>query len=308
MRQKYLYIILATILFSTMEIALKMAGAQYNPHQLNFLRFFIGGLILLPLALKNIKAKKLSLNSSDVKFFLLQGFICVVISMSCFQLAVNSGKASTVAVLFSSNPVFLILFAYFILKEEIYHHHLLTLTLSLIGIIFIMNPFQMASSKLGVILTLISAISFAFYGIISKTKKDRYGGITHTCLSFLFGSLELFILIELTHLKPIANWLNSLGLTDLVRVPIITGIHLSSLPALIYISIFVTGLGYTFYFLAIEQSSAATASLVFYLKPALAPVLALTILKEAIVPTTIIGIILLVSGSAVTFIAQKQQS
>ena len=35
----YLFIALATILFSTMEIALKLISADFHPMQLNFIRF-----------------------------------------------------------------------------------------------------------------------------------------------------------------------------------------------------------------------------------------------------------------------------
>lgn len=49
---------------------------------------------------------------------MLTGFLCVVVSMTLFQLAVVYDKASTVAVLFSCNPIFAILFALLILREK----------------------------------------------------------------------------------------------------------------------------------------------------------------------------------------------
>jgi drug/metabolite transporter (DMT)-like permease len=50
-----------------------------------------------------------------------------------------------------------------------------------------------------------------------------------------------------------------------------------------------------------EETSASTASIVFYIKPALAPILALIILKEAIDLSTIIGIVLIIIGSIINF-------
>jgi len=63
----------------------------------------------------------------------------------------------------------------------------------------------------------------------------------------------------------------------------------------------VTGLGYSFYILAMEETSASTTSIVFFIKPALAPILALIILKEAIALNTIIGISLIVIGCVINF-------
>ena len=42
-----LYIVLTALAFGTMEIALKIAGSSFTTFQLTFLRFFIGGLLLL---------------------------------------------------------------------------------------------------------------------------------------------------------------------------------------------------------------------------------------------------------------------
>jgi drug/metabolite transporter (DMT)-like permease len=67
----------------------------------------------------------------------------------------------------------------------------------------------------------------------------------------------------------------------------------------LYICLGVTGLGYAAYFTAIERSSAATASLVFYLKPAVAPVMAMAFLGETVAPGSWAGIALVCAGSAV---------
>ena len=308
MKKAYLYIIFSTILFSSMEIALKLTINQFNPVQLTFLRFFIGAIMLLPLSIKNIKAKNLSLNINDFVFFMLEGFICVVISMSFYQLSLIYNKASIVAILFSCNPIFVIFFAYFILKEKINKKTISSLILSILGMICIMNPFYQSNSVIGIVFVLLSAITFAFYGVSGKKRSSRYGSIISSCFCFLMGSTEMFILILISKIKPVSTWLTSIGLRKFANVPILQGVNLNSLPSLIYIGLFVTGLGYTFYFLAMEKASAATASLIFYIKPALAPILAFIILHESILPNTFAGIILIIAGSSITFISNKQAS
>lgn len=308
MKKGYLYILLATILFSSMEIALKLVASIFNPIQLTFLRFLIGALILMPFALNIMKKKHLKLNKNDYKFFLAEGFICVVVSMTFFQMGVLNCKASIVAILFSCNPIFVIPFAYFMLDEKVYKATIVSLIISIIGMIVIMNPANMTSSVSGIIFTLISAVTFALYGVVGKKKSARYGGIVSSSFCFLFGSLEMLALILISKISFVANALTGVGLKTFANISVFQGIRLATLPNLIYIGIFITGLGYTFYFLAMEETSAATASLVFYIKPALAPILALIILHESIALNTIAGIALIIASSCITFISNSRRA
>ena len=66
---------------------------------------------------------------------------------------------------------------------------------------------------------------------------------------------------------------------------------------MLYICIGVTGGGYAFYFMAIEETSASTASLVFFFKPVLSPILAVLILHEAVPINMVIGVLLILAGS-----------
>jgi drug/metabolite transporter (DMT)-like permease len=96
--------------------------------------------------------------------------------------------------------------------------------------------------------------------------------------------------------------LTTAGLKTFANIPVIRGITLASLPSLIFIGVFITGFGYSFYFLAMEKTSVATSSIVFYLKPALAPILSLIVLKEAFGINTLIGIGLILISSFITLL------
>ena len=303
MKKAYIYILLSTVLFSTMEIMLKITSSDYNPVQLTFLRFLIGTIILFPLAVKGLNSRNCHLKMNDFLFFSATGFICIVISMIFFQLAVMYSEASVVAVLFSCNPVFVIVFAFFILHQKIHRHTVISLIISLAGITVLINPLHMTGSVTGFVLSILSAVTFALYGVIGTTRSERYGSVALTCFSFLFGSAEMFILILITRIHSVAAFLNDAGFSSFANVPIFHGIIASSIPSLLYIGVCVTGLGYTFYFLAMEKSSAATASIVFFIKPALAPILALIILHEAITPSKGAGILLILTGSLISLIA-----
>lgn len=306
LKQGYLYIILSTFLFSSMEITIKLISLQLNPIQISFLRFFIGGILLLPFALKKLKIKNIYLSKNDFIFFSIEGFIFIVVSMTFFQLSILNSKASIAAILFCCNPIFLIPLAYFLLKEKIYKHTVISLFSSTIGILCIINIFNLTNNLKGIIFCLLSTFTFALYSIIGKMRIEKYGGIVLSCFSFIIGSLELLVFIFITRFSVISNWLTVHNLKVFADIPILSGISLQNIPYLIYISMFITCLGYSFYFLSMDLTSASTASLVFFIKPALAPILSLIILKETIYPNILLGIILITIGSSITFISNTK--
>jgi len=297
MKKGYLYIILTTIIFSTMEIALKMVSGVFNPIQLTFTRFFIGGLFLIPFAVQALRQKHAAITSSDLKYFAFLGFLGIFISMILYQLAVQNTKASVVAVLFSCNPVFVTIFAFFLVKEAIHKNNIIALILEVIGSVIIINPLHVKLSILGITLTIASTLIFALYGVFGKRRSAKYGGIVITCFSFLFGAAEMLVVIALSHIPSVAAWLSSEGLAMFSNIPLFSGYTWAVLPIVTYICIINSGIGYACYFTAMEKTSAQTASLVFFFKPILAPILALIILHEVIPVNMLIGILFILIGS-----------
>ena len=292
-----------TLLFSSMEIALKSVAGRFNPLELNFLRFTIGGLFLLPFALRSLKKRGSVLTAHDAGFFALSGLVCVVASMTLYQLAIQYCKASIVAILFSCNPVFVLPLAALFLKEKIHGYNVATLAASLVGMLCIVNPFNAGAEGERTRPRSVGRFRDSLRGlrVMGKTRGGRIGGLATTAFSFLFGSAELIVLILLSNLPAIAQGLTGTGLAEFAHIPFFKGLDFGVLPIFAYISLCVTGIGFASYFMAIEETSASTAALVFYIKPALAPLLALLILGESIAPSTIAGIVLIAIGSAISF-------
>jgi drug/metabolite transporter (DMT)-like permease len=300
----YYYVAAATLLFSSMEVALKSIAGRFNALELNFLRFAIGGLFLLPLALRSLRSRGCRPRAGDLGFLALSGLACVVVSMTLYQLAIESCKASIVATLFSCNPAFVMILAAAFLGERIRPYSIASMLASLGGMACIMasslaEAGASAAGGAGLVLTAASALAFAGYSVMGKARGGRLGALATTALSFILGSAELAILIAVGRVPTVARWLGAAGLGRFAGVPFFAGLDLAVLPAFAYVSLCVTGLGYAAYFMALEKGSAASASLVFYIKPALAPLLAFLILGEDISPGTMAGIGLIAVGSAV---------
>ena len=67
MKKVITYIILTAFLFGTMEIALKIAGSTFDSIQLTFLRFLIGGLVLAPFGVAEIRKDNIKITKEVIK-------------------------------------------------------------------------------------------------------------------------------------------------------------------------------------------------------------------------------------------------
>ncbi|MBQ3320474.1 MAG: DMT family transporter [Spirochaetia bacterium] len=279
-KKSVLYIIITALCFGTMEVALKIGGSTFTALQMNFLRFLIGGLLLLPLALKELKRRQITLTMGDWGYMTLLGVLGISFSMSFFQIGVMYLNANTAAIIISCNPVFTMLFAHFLVHDRFTSDKATVLCICLVGLLFVANPFHMAAGNTpkGFLYMLIAMVSFALYSSLGNIRAKRLGGAIQTCIPFLIASaVNLLILI-------------------LLKEPIFSGISIKSAPVLLYIGFIVTGLGYYTYLGAIEMVGPSNASISFFLKPVVAVVSAALILHEAVTWNIVLGIAIILAG------------
>lgn len=278
--RKYLWILGTGIAFGTMEIALKIAGNSFTAMQLTFLRFFIGGLILLPFALKDWKRRDFWPSRGDLGFLALLGILNICFSMTMFQLGVMRTNANLAAVIMSINPIFTAVFAHFIVNDRFTRKKAIILGLSIIGLIIVANPFDLGENNqvLGIAFMLLASLSFGLYTALGKLRIQKIGGMGLNSFSFLIGSSTQLILILL------------------MDEPIIAGINLDTLGVLLYVSVIVTGFGYFCLMKAVESCGPAVASYAFFVKPVIAVGLAAIILKEPLTWNIALGVIIIVGS------------
>lgn len=284
MKKVITFICLTALLFGTMEVALKSGGSQLDSVQLTFLRFFIGGIILIPFSVMERKNFTTKIENKDCLWLFAVGIMGITISMLCFQLGVERCNAGTAASLICLNPLFTVAIAHVFTEEKIDKYKGIALAIGLVAAIFMIRPWEVqeGNTVLGIVLMLIASSTFGAYTVMGKKTIAKVGIFTQTALSFIFGSTILLIFMIATH-RPIIE-----GVSDNWKI-------------IAYCSIFVTGLGYIFYFMAIKLSDASTGAIAFYVKPAIAPFFAVFFLKETIYWNTVVGILLLIFASFLTF-------
>jgi drug/metabolite transporter (DMT)-like permease len=283
-KKSIFYIILTAFCFGTMEVASKLAGASFNSVQLVFLRFMIGGIILLPFAIKDIRTKNIKLQLSDWLYMLALGVICVCISMAMLQIGVNMINANLASILISINPVFTMIFAHFIVNDRFTKRKAVVLGVSIVGLLVVANPANLFNGEInikGLLITLAAAVSFGLYTALGKIRLKKLGGMVENTFSFLLGCAVLLVFMIFT------------------KTPILEGITLSTLPLLLYLGLVVTGLGYFAFMKAIEIAGPSNASIAFFIKPVLAPVISLLILHEAVTWNFMLGVVFILVGSMI---------
>ena len=296
-RSGYIFIVLCAVIFSTMEVMLKTVHGVFAPMQITCLRFLVGGVLLIPFAVRSIRKKNAVLTRKDLGFFACAGFLCVVIAMSLYQMSVIYTCASIVAVIFSCNPIFVTVLAHLLLHEEIHKNHIIALILELTAALIIIDPIHASLDPTGALLAILSAAMFSFYSVFGKKRTPRFGGIAVTCLSFLFGATELVALLLFGRTAAGASLYGALGLKIFIDVPLFENIPLSALPALLYICCINSAAGFVCHMMAMEKTSAQEASLIFFLKPIIAPIFAFIFLKEEIPLNMLVGIVCFLAGS-----------
>ena len=84
----YILLEVTVLMFSTLEVVTGAIKNLINPLQLTFFRFFIGGVVMLPLVIK----KREKVQGKDLLFFLALGILNIFTSIGSLQYAITMGK------------------------------------------------------------------------------------------------------------------------------------------------------------------------------------------------------------------------
>ncbi len=267
MKKGIIYALITAVLFVTLEPVSKLVANDISPYAITFWRFLIGSFILVPPAIAKIKKENIHITLKDIGLMTALGILFICISMVLLQVAVKKADSpSLIAIIFSANSVFTILFAMIFVKEErLTKNKLIALFLGIIGVI-ICADFSSGTNLGSVALAVLAALSFSLYTALSQKYMKKLGGIIQSSGVFLSGSIVLLIILLI------------------LKVDISMPVKMYDLSIMLYLGLFVTGTGYALYFKAIEKGGAIMASLAFFIKPVLTPFV--TLLINGIVPDT----------------------
>ncbi len=288
MKKGIIFSLITAILFVTLEPVSKLIAGEVSPYAMTFWRFLIGSIMLLPPAIMKVRKDKIHITAKDIVLMVLLGILNICFSMVALQVAVKmADNPSLIAIIFSSNSVFTIIFATLMVKEEkLTRNKVIALILGVLGVT-ICADFSSGTSLSSIVLAVVAALSFSLYTAISQKYTKKISGVIQSSGVFLSGSIILLIFLLIT------------------RSDIVPTLDVKSIGILLYLGIFITGFGYVSYFKAIEKGGAIMASFAFFIKPILTPFV--TFVVNGIVPDikVFLAVIFIVAASYFAVYAKK---
>jgi drug/metabolite transporter (DMT)-like permease len=191
---------------------------------------------------------------SDIPRFLLASFFGIALNQTLFFEGLNLTTPIDSAIIMTANPILVLVFSYFILKDRISLLKIAGIILGIAGAVLIITgkgelSFN-SNTFTGNIFILINATSFALYLVIIKPLISKYHPMTIMVWTFCFGFL---ITLPITIIPFINSNFNTIPFT----------IWLS----LLYVIIGSTFLGYLLYNYSLKVLSPTIVSFFIYLQP-----------------------------------------
>ncbi len=284
MNQKKLYFLmmLAAFFWAGAFIAGKLSVPYIPPYSLTFLRF-IFAIIVMVFILKG-KKEEFRLEKRHIPIFLFTGIVGMFGYHVLFFSALQYTTAINSSIIAAMNPIVTAMIGFLFAKQKISKGMLLGIIISFIGVLLTITSGKIEVLKElqfnhGDILMFLAVVTWAAYGVFSKSKGKGISPIMLTFYSFVVCDIVLipFVLYE----KP-WEWLGA--------VPI------SAYVAVIYMSIFASVIGYLVQQISIKEIGPARTAIFINLVPVFSIFLAVLVLKEQLEVIKLFTALIIIAG------------
>lgn len=273
------FLSLAASIWGGMYVVVKVVVKVIPPFELVWLRYFIAVIVLLIIGLSTKQSWKIA--KKDWLLIFLIGLIGNTISIVTQETGTMLSTAQTGAVITSTTPAFMVIFARLILKEKITFQKALSIILATVGVMLIVGFGKIdMKHQLGGFSLLIAALTWALMSVLVKRIPGHYSQIVVTA----YSSLTAVIL-----LSPFTiSRLMKLGLHTLMEPTICGGI--------LYLGIISTACGFLLWNKGLQLLNASSGGIFFFFQPIIGTFLGWLLLGENIGLTFWIGTFLIFSG------------
>lgn len=274
-----IYLALAASIWGGMYVVVKIVVSVIPPLELVWMRYLVAIVALLVIGL--ITQQKWRIHKRDFLIIIAIGIIGNAISIVTQETGTMLSSAQMGAIITSSTPAFMVIFARLLLKEQLTLKKGISVCLAIIGVYLIVGVNHVnLSSKLGGVSLLIAALTWALMSVLVKRVPSDYSPIVVTTYSILVA------LIVLTPL--VLGRLHSINISQLTHPTIWGGV--------LYLGIVSTAGGFLLWNRGLQMLNASSGGLFFFFQPVVGTLLGWLILGEKIGVTFWLGSILILSG------------
>ena len=253
-KEKWVLLVLLSVIWGSSFILIKKSLEHFNPYEVGALRVLIAGIILLPVAILNIR----KIPKTHLKWLILSAVTGNFIPMFLFPIAETEVSSSIAGIINSMMPIFVIIVGALLWKFQTTKRQVVGVIISFTGAcILAFSGGEGGEFKLIPILLLLLAT--LFYAISTTTVKSKLSDVPAKILSaFVFS----FVLILPSVIALVfAGFFNNLQ----VNSGLWEGLGFVSL-----LSIFGTGLAMMLNYKLLSVSTPLFASTVTLLMPVVA--------------------------------------
>ena len=269
------YLVLASFFFSLMTVCVKKIDESIPIYEIVFFRS-IFSLVVTSII---IKQKKINQWGKNKGLLIIRGLLGTIALLSIFY-SIRNMPLSISTVIQYTYPIFISIFAVFLIKEKINFNLIIALFLGWFGILTILNPYQSTAYEIDKF-----AICIAFTGAI--TTSLAYIAVKKLSMEEnIFVIIKYFPLISVITLLPIVcvNWITP-RISDLIWI--------------IGIGLF-TQAGQTFLTIGLKNLPASQASSINYFQVLFGSVWGIYIFGEDITINFVIGSIFVLLGTIIS--------
>ncbi|OWA37293.1 EamA family transporter [Saccharibacillus sp. O16] len=254
----------------------KMALPHTPPLLFSGLRTLIGGLILLPIALRRLPSLRWKTNA---RAYVLLGLLNVGGYYGLQTIGIGYLPAGLFSTLVFLQPILLGVFSRIWLGEMLNAFKVIGLILGFAGVAVIsLGGLEGHLSPLGIVLALASSLCWALGTIYMKKQGANFDSVWAVTLQLLIGGAALLLLGSGTE-----SW------GGIAWTPSFVGI-------LLFISLFVIAGGWLIYFLLIDAGEVSTVGAYTFLIPVLSNLFSMVLLGEKATVSLLIGLLMIVGS------------
>jgi drug/metabolite transporter (DMT)-like permease len=276
-------LILANVLWACSYVAAKFALRDISVNMMNALRMIISAVVLLPLLI--VMRKELNLTRRDLPQLALLAIIGFVVNKMLEFGGLSLTTASDVALLITSESIFTAALSWLLLRERFKPLTAIALLLGLLGVYLIVErsiipnipPGGGALRILGDLMVVLALVFESFYTVRGKALLVKHPPLLITAVAIV-GSTIFWVPLaggEILY----SGW-HPLGLAAWLGVG--------------WLAIMSTVVAYLAWFKGLAEIDGSAAASTLFVQPLLGTVLAIILLRDQLLPTTIIGGILIV--------------
>jgi drug/metabolite transporter (DMT)-like permease len=279
-RKSFLYALGAILLWSTVGTAFKITLNYLNYAQLLLFSSLVSVVVLGILVMINKQTALIGMTTrKELGYSALLGFLNPFAYYLILFKAYSLLKAQEAVALNYIWPMMLVLLSVPILKQKIRLISVIALLISFAGAIIIATqgkPFSLdLTEPVGVILALSSALFWALFWLLNI--RDKREETLKLFMNFLFGFLYTLIYCALTGNLELPELNGALGS--------------------VYIGLFEMGITFVLWLKALKYAvNTAKVSNLVYLSPFISLMFISVIIGEKILPSTLAGLVLIISG------------